>query len=286
MADFKVAYINPEAALGPLTPNVLVGKVADLGPSAPHTDAEPIEIAAVDTQLNAGPNFGPGAPPIVGGAAAEKHYTQVLDEIWPKYDDAEERTADRLGALLDEVADEAQRVHILAQETWPKMPWFKVPELERKRYDAEFLAYLRRLNSYRGLLRTLEPDSTDTGSVYVGLVKRAQATGPVPDCIMHLYFANQLGILAEHSQDMGEGFVGRFMDALAAVDRKIDDAAAEVDEAKRDAKEGIAGAWAGVTRTAKIVIGVVLGSVVVLTGVVVVDRMLGRSQQKPQEPAT
>jgi hypothetical protein len=273
MPDAKIVFIDPKAALGALTPTPTPVKVATLGPNPPHAD-EPIEVEPIKAKLAMG--LGPGAPPLLG----EMHYTQILDQIWPEFDDPEERTAARLDALLDEVADEAQRVHLLAQDSWPKMPWYKVPELERKRWDNEFLAYLRRLNSYRGLLRSLEPDSTDTGPVYVGLVQRRQGAGPVPDCIMHLYFADQLGILAEHAEDMGEGFVGRSMDAIARVDKALDDAAAAVDEATAEAKAGFAGAWDGITRTAKIFGGVLLGSIVVITGAVVYSKVANR----PQEP--
>jgi hypothetical protein len=273
MPDAKIVFIDPKAALGALTPTPITAKVVDLGPSPPHAD-EPIEVEPIKVKLAAG--LGPGAPPILG----EMHYTQILDEIWPKFDDPEKRTAARLDALLDQVADEAQRVHLLAQDTWPKMPWYKVPELERKRWDNEFLAYLRRLNGYRGLLLSLEPGSTDTDPVYVGLVKRRQGAGPVPDCIMHLYFADQLGILAEHAADMGEGFVGRSIDAIARVDKALDDAAAAVDEATAEAKAGLAGVWDGITRTAKIAGAVMVAAIVVITGAVVYSKVANR----PQEP--
>jgi hypothetical protein len=273
MPDAKIVFIDPKAALGALTPTPIVAKVADLGPSGPHED-EPIEVEPIKAKLGLG--LSPGAPPILG----EMHYTQILDEIWPQFDDPQERTAARLDALLDQVADEAQRVHLLAQDTWPKMPWYKVPEFERKRWDSEFLAYLRRLNGYRGLLLSLEPGSTDTDPVYVGLVKRRKGAGPVPDCIMHLYFADQLGILAEHAEDMGEGFVGRSIDAIARVDKLLDDAAAAVDEAKAEAKAGFAGVWDGITRTAKIAGAVIVGSIVVITGAVVYSKVANR----PQEP--
>src|SRR5690606_17355951 len=204
----------------------------------------------------------PGLPPVV----AAGHYTQVLDELWPEFDDPEERTAARLDSLLEEVADEAQRVHLLAQDLWEKLPSYKLPDSERKRYDAEFLAYLRRLNEYRTTLDELEPTSTATGSVYLGLVTRRQGAGPVPDAIMHRYFAQQLGILSDHGQEMSEGFVGRVMDGLAKVDKLIDRGVDKIGEVEKDAADRLDSAWDQFTRPWKIAAGVVLGTVVVFGG--------------------
>lgn len=278
-----IAFIDPKAALGALTP--MQAKLVDLGPSPPHTDDDPQEVTPIKANLAPRVGLGPGMPPILG----EKHYTQVLDEIWPEFDDPEERTAARLDSLIDEVADEAQRVFTLAQDAWPSMPWYKVPDLERKRWDSEFTAYLRRLNDYRGELRSLEPNSTATSNVYVGLVKRRQGAGPVPDCIMHLYFADQLGILAEHSDQMSKGFVGRMMDGLARADQVIDDAAAEIEQAQRDAKDQITNTQERLIRAAKIAGGVVLGSLVIIVGAVVYGNVRRREpppQPQPQEPST
>ena len=220
MPEIEVAFIDPKAALGKLAIQAKAAKAADedLGPSGPHQFDEP-QKAKLQVKVAAQPvAMSPGLPPLVG----EAHYTEVLDEIWPEFDDPEERTAARLSSLLEEVADEAQRVHLLAQDVWEKLPFYKVQDSERKRYDAEFLAYLRRLNVYRKALDELDDDSTATADVYVGLVQRKHQAGPVPDCIMHMYFAQQLGILQDHADDMGEGFVGRVMDGLGAVSEVVE----------------------------------------------------------------
>lgn len=285
MPDAKIAFIDPKAALGALTPKPLVAKVADLGPNPPHAD-DPIEVEPIKAKL--GTSWIPEW-------IIPKHYTQILDEIWPQYDEPQERTAARLDALLDEVADEAQRVHLLAQDTWPKTPWYKVSEFERKRWDNEFLAYLRRLNGYRGVLQSLEPNSTDTDAVYVGLVTRRQGAGPVPDCIMHLYFAEQLGILAEHADDMGEGFVGRVVEATARVDKSIDDAVDKVadkvediaDKVRDKVSDTAGGLWDTISLPLKIVGGVIVGSFVLITGAVVyavANRSPAPQNHPPQEP--
>lgn len=289
MVELKVAYIDPDAVLGALTVQPKIVQIgANLGPSSPHEfdeeieDAEvPLGVPGLSTNAPAGvgqpglsvptpqvsvhPGVHPGAPPVV----AATHYTQVLNELWPEFDDPEERTAARLESLLEEVADEAQRVLLLAQDVWEKLPDYKVPDSERKRYDAEFLAYLRRLNEYRTTLAELEPTSTATGSVYLGLVTRRQGAGPVPDAIMHLYFTQQLGILSDHGQEMSEGFVGRVMDALAKVDKLIDKGAETVAEAEEDAADRLDNAWDQFTRPWKIAGGILLGTVVLVGGTLI-----------------
>ena len=283
MPDAKIAFIDPKAALGALTPTPLTAKIVDLGPNPPHAE-EPIEVEPIKAKL--GMSWIPEWPP--------KHYTQILDEIWPLYEEPQKRTAARLDALLTQVADEAQRVHLLAQDTWEKAPWYKVPDSERKRYDAEFLAYLRRLNVYRGVLRALEPNSTDTDPVYIGLVKRRQGAGPVPDCIMHLYFADQLGILAEHADAMGKGFVGNVIEAVAwaeghadnvidPVKDKAEEIADKVADKVRDAAGGLR---ESISRPLKIVGGVIVGSIVLVTGAVIYRAVTNRPPPppQPQEP--
>jgi hypothetical protein len=287
MPDAKIVFIDPKAALGALTPTPIQAKVVELGPSPPH-DEEPIEVEPIEARPKLGMSWIPEWPP--------KHYTQILDEIWPLYDEPQKRTAARLDVLLDEVADQAQRVHLLAQDTWPKMPWYKVPELERKRWDAEFLAYLRRLNGYRGVLRSLEPNSTDTDPVYVGLVKRQQGAVPVPDCIMHLYFTEQLGILGEHAEDMGKGFVGNVVEGVAwaedHADEVIDPVKDKVDEVadkvKRKVRDTTDGFWNSISRPLKIAGGVIVGSIVLVTSAVVYRVVTNRPPQEPQprEPTT
>ena len=115
----------------------------------------------------------------------------------------------------------------------------------------------------------LEPDSTATQTVYVGLVQRAQGAGPVPDAIMHVYFAEQLGILADHADEMGEGFVGRVLDGLSRVDSAIDDA--------RDAADEEANAFTDwldeFTRPIRIGAWIVVGSIAAIAGVVLIDRV-------------
>jgi hypothetical protein len=278
MPEAQIAFIDPQAVLGALTAKL----AGDLGPSAPHTDddepeqVEPIAgkiVRKVGLRLGAGPQVGVGEP----------HYTQALDQIWAEFDDPEERTVARLWTLLDEVADEAQRVHLLAQETWPKLPQHKVPDSERSRYDREFLAYLRRLNEYRDVLQELDPRSTATDRVYVGLVQRKQGAGPVPDCIMHMYFAQQLGILSDHADDMGEGFVGRVIDGLARVDQSIDEASEKITDFQERSAEKAAELWDRVTRPFLWGAAIFLGSLVVIGGTVTTVAIVRARSRKNEQ---
>lgn len=271
----EVAYINPQAVLGSLAIQKLD---PTLEPSGPHAFDEPVEakepigLAVPNLSVKSGLSLDPGSPPIV----ATPHYTQVLDQLWPEFDDPEERTAARLSSLLEEVIDEGQRVLLLKQDLWDKLPSYKLPESERQRLDKEFLAYLRRLQDYKRALADLEPDSTATDSVYIGLVKRRDGAGPVPDAIMHLYFAQQLGILADHSREMSEGFIGRVMDGLSKVDAAIGRAGERIERAGDDAEKKLDSWWARVTRPWKIAGGIVLGAVAVIGGVVIADKLSDR----------
>ncbi|MFV8750359.1 hypothetical protein ACNOYE_07395 [Nannocystaceae bacterium ST9] len=210
------AFIDPAVLFGKVKQATKVPAIPGLalGPSAPHDD-EPDE-----------PEL---PPPRVG----EGHYTNVLDQLWPEFDTPEERTAARLKALFEKVVDEAGRMNLAIQDFLDSVPSHKLSLADRLRLRAEFLAYLKRLNVYRVRLEELAPESTDTQSVYVGLVQTRPGAGPVPDAIMHLYFQNQLGVLAEHVQDMSEGFVARVFDALAY----LRDSGIEAQDAIRDAQE-------------------------------------------------
>jgi hypothetical protein len=278
MPEAQIAFIDPQATLGPLTAKVVV---VDLGPSGPHTDDDdPQQVEPISTTLMPSAGQRLGAAPLLG----ELHYTQALDLIWPEFDDPEERTVVRLFTLLDEVADEAQRVHLLAQETWPRLPKYKVSDSERTRYDREFLAYLRRLNEYRDVLQELDPRSTATDRVYVGLVQRRQGAGPVPDCIMHMYFAQQLGILEDHADDMGEGFIGRVMEALERVNRSIDEANEKITDFQERSAEKAAELWERVTRPFLWAAGIFLGSLVVIGGTVATVAIVRARSRKAEQP--
>lgn len=274
MPEPTTAFIDPKAVLGALTVQPFE---PHLGPSGPHDHDDPVEAQVAVNLGGATPGLAlnPGTPPLVSAA----HYTQILDQLWPEFDDPEERTAARLNSLLEDVIDEGQRVLLLKQDVWEKLPSYKVPESERQRFDKEFLAYLRRLQEYKKTLADLEPDSTATDSVYIGLVKRRDGAGPVPDAIMHMYFAQQLGILADHADEMGQGFVGRVMDGLARVDAVIDRAADAVERAEQDAANKLDSWWDRVTRPWKIAGGVLLGVVAVVGGVVLVDKLRDREPQ-------
>ncbi|EDM74998.1 hypothetical protein PPSIR1_19107 [Plesiocystis pacifica SIR-1] len=284
MPDLKMAFIKPEVidaeVVGVVTKGLEQGPTytpdLDLGPSPPHAFDEEDPIPAA-TPIFVGAPLSPGSPPPV----ARPHYTQVLDEIWPEFDTRADRTAARLQALLDEVKDEAQRVHLLAQSVWEKLPSYKVPDSERKRYQAEFLAYLKRLREYGEVLDELEPDDTNTESVYVGLVRRRESAGPVPDAIMHMYFAQQLGILSDHAEDMGEGFVGRFMDGLAQTGEAIDDARDDFEETKKMAEERFDKLFAELSEAAKRGMlwgGVILGTGLLIGGTIAVVRIANRRE--------
>jgi hypothetical protein len=279
MPEAKIAFIDPQATLGPLTAKI----VTDLGPSAPHTDDdEPEQVEPVSAKLVPNVGLRVGSSPQVG--LGEPHYTQALDQIWAEFDDPEERTVARLWTLFDEVADEAERMFKLAQETWPRLPKYKVPDTERTRYDSEFLAYLRRLNDYRDVLQELDPSSTATDRVYVGLVQRRQGAGPVPDCIMHMYFAQQLGILEDHADDMGEGFVGRVMEALERANRSIDEANEKIADFQERSAEKAAELWERATRPFLWVAGIFLGSLVVIGGTVATVTIVRARSRKTEEP--
>jgi hypothetical protein len=193
-------YIDPNLLQKALKPGGAAVPSFAAGPSAPHTESE------VDDPPSLGwPNWQDWLP----DGMKPLHYTEHLDPIWAEFDDAEERTAERLQALFDEVADEALKVHLLSVEVFQNAPTYKLPASERDRFHKEFLAYGKRLNGYREKLAALDPKSTATDDVYIGLVQTKKGAGPVPDVIMHLYFAKQLGILADHVDDMGKGFVAR-----------------------------------------------------------------------------
>lgn len=265
MPEPQVVFIDPKAALGDLLPKAVATLDPNLGPSGPHVFDDDVSVEAP------GP-VGVGQPPVVSA-----HYTDVLDDLWAAFDEPEERTAGRLRVLLEEVADEAQRVFTLAQELWNDWPnKFKIPDSERERYDKEFLAYLRRLNGYRDILEDLGDESTATHDVYVGLVKRRQGAGPVPDAIMHMYFAQQIGILAEHAHDMGKGFIGRVLDTLPALESLADDVTDAIGDKSEDIADGAAGAFKKAMRPWLIVGGVVSSIALGLLGIVVVDRVTGR----------
>ncbi|NVB40334.1 hypothetical protein G6O69_21010 [Pseudenhygromyxa sp. WMMC2535] len=216
--DPGVATMKLEAVLQKVT-KPLFELDQELGPSAPPEVLSQEEIDALH----------PGQPPVLGESSP--HYTDVLDQIWMEFDDDEERTAARLFVVVEKVADEALRLHHLQIAFWGRTPEHQVPTKEFTRFQAEYLDYLRRLKKYKDVLLGLPDDSTDTDEVYLGLIKRRTAAGPVPDVIMHLYFLNQLGILEDHAEEMGTGFVGRSMSALEALDDTVDGAVEQVDDA-------------------------------------------------------
>ena len=270
-------YIDPEDALGPLTIQPKKVDVEDLGPNPPHDFDEELEegktlafpvlkVASKGGRATPGLALNPGPPPIVG----EPHYTNVLDELWAEFDDPEERTAARLLALHEEVSDEAFKVYKLAQDVWENLPAHKVPDSSKEQYDREFLAYTRRLLKYREILEELEPDSTATDSVYVGLVKRRQGAGPVPDAIMHMYFAKQLGILSEHANDMSEGFMGRVIDGLVQAGDAVHEAAKNAADSKEATEEKLASWWQKLTRPWLWAGGIFVGSLVAIGGTVAI----------------
>ena len=267
MAKLEVAFIKPEDALGSLTVTPTVMQVGEgLDPSGPVSFDEELEESTPQLGI---PVRSPGLSAGVPAALGTPHYTSVLDQLWPEFDDPEERTAARLSSLLDDVGDEAQRVHLLAQDIWAKLPNYKVPESERERYDREFLAYLRRLHGYRKALADLDPESTASVAV-----RRRAGAGPVPDAIMHLYFGQQLGILNDHGREMSETFVGGVLDGLATVSRAAIGAVETIEEAVEDEPQPL---WKRVSPAWLVAGGVALGAVV-LGGVMVVAGSREREQ--------
>ena len=267
MAGVFIDPVQLQKALAPAGPVATAHFEPKLGPSAPHVDHE--EDPGMPTLgFPSWRDWLPGGMP--------KHYTQVLDDLWPEYDDPEERTAERLQALLDEVSDEALRVHLLSVEVFEKAPasW-KLSAADRDRFHKEFIAYTRRLSGYRDTLASLDPKSTSTDAVYFGLVQTREGAGPVPDAIMHMYFATQLGILDDHVDEMGSGFVGRTLTSLD----KINQAVIEKGETIIERAEG---ASTSVTDTMRrvgwIVAGVLVTGVVAIVGVFVWTRRTPSSE--------
>ncbi len=280
MPEPKVGFIDPAAALAALTPTPkATAKVADdLGPSPPHQlEVEPEEVPVNFVNFDAAPpsvGLGPGNPPIMNEETKSKHYTQVLDEIWPEFDDPEERTAARVRSLLEEVKEEARKLFLLAQQVWAKLPAWKVKDAERTSFDRDFNKYVKRLQAYNDELAGLGPFDPAPDEVYIGLIKRRAGAGPVPDAIMHLHFASQLGILEDHAETMSEGYVARVLDGLATVDDQIDNMKGSLDDAQAEIQEGFeeaAGEWAaGIRRGLLMIGGVLLGSVVLIGGTVAI----------------
>ncbi len=248
----EIEFINPASLLS-LTPKTkqpaIQGLSVGLGPSAPHVD-EGTELLE---------ELSPGSPPMFGAGLGEGHYTNVLDQLWPEFDAPEERTAARLKVLLDETIERAERVHHASLDFFEKVSFSKISLADRTRFRMEFIAYLRRLREYQERLDSLPKDSLDTASVYVGLVQQRSGAGPVPDAIMHLYFANQLDVLADHVADMSEGFVADVIARLEALrDAGIDASDAirdKADEAAEAAKKLRWAIFAGVGAVATAVVG-------------------------------
>lgn len=267
MPTIKGAYIDPAVLLGKFNEVPKQAAVAGLalGPSAPHDDDdhdddEPTEPSA------------PSEPPLLGVG----HYTNLLDPIWAEFDTPEERTAARLQVLFDKTVDEAARMNLPIQDFLNNTPNHKVPYLERVRLHTEFVKYLRRLNGYRVRLEELPPESTDTRSVYIGLVQTQPGAGVVPDAIMHLYFREQLGVFAEHERDMSEGFVARVMDGLA----DLRNFAIETQDKVRDEIRDVKDQAAAEAEKWRWVIGAAIGAAVV-TVLGVIGVSMARSARQP-----
>lgn len=260
-------FIDPNLLQKALKPGGLAVPKFDAGPSAPHTEGEVDDPPALGW-----PNWQDWLP----DGMTPTHYTEHLDPIWAEFDDVEERTAERLQALLDEVGDEALKVHMLSVEVFQNAPTYKLPASERDRFRNEFLAYGKRLNGYRETLAALDPKSTATDDVYIGLVQTKKGAGPVPDVIMHLYFAKQLGILADHADDMGKGFVGRSITAIekvgTAIGKVTDKISDRVDDEKTELEKSL-------RRAAWIIGGVLTGGVLVVGGLIVLAMRAGRQRE-------
>jgi hypothetical protein len=272
-------FIDPTLLQKALKPAAKVAAIPQFaaGPSAPHTDDEHDD----EPPALGWPNWKDWLPD-----GMPMHYTDTLDPIWAEFDDPSERTAARLQALLEQVSDESLKIHALAIELFMATPTYKIPQAERDRFRAEYLAYGKRLNGYRESLAALEPTSTATDDVVVGLVQTKPGAGPVPDAIMHMYFARQLGILDDHAQDMGKGFVGRTLNALQAVGESIGEVTDTVSDAIGDrieAKETVL--TESLRRAAWIIGGVVAGGVVIVGGLIVLAVRAGRRRETIVLPA-
>jgi len=245
MIAIKAAFVDPKAVLGKAPPVQGFQPSLNLGPSAPHEHEEEDDEPS------------PGSPPQLGA-----HYTDTLDEIWPQFDEPEERTAARLQVLFDQVVKEAARMHLASQDFFAGVSFQKISLADRARFQVEFTKYLKRLNEYRARLEQLPRESTDTDSIYVGLVKTRAGAGPVPDAIMHLYFQNQVGVLADHVKEMSEGFVAHVLEGL-------EDLAAFARESREALEHEAEAAVAHAQRWSVVVGGAIVAAAVAVIGGVV-----------------
>ena len=150
MLEFKTAFIDPATLLGkkPAAAPAVAGfvptiqKVVELGPSAPHVDEGAELLAALS----------PGSPPSPPSMGA--HYTDVLDELWPSFDEPDERTAARLRVLFDETVKVAGQMNTISIDFFDRVPFSKISLADRTRFHKEFIEYLRRLNEYRKRVRS------------------------------------------------------------------------------------------------------------------------------------
>ncbi len=264
------AFITPDVAtmkLGPLLvepkgPQLEADPHVNLGPSPPHDDDADLTLEEIESLQQ-------GRPPILGEQQTKPHYTEVLDPIWMEFDDPNERTASRLFAVTVQVGNAALKVHHLQMDLFDKVPFYKVVDEDRDRFRKEFNAYLKRIKHYKQALMGLPDDSVDTDEVYLGLIKRRQGAGPVPDVIMHLYFIDQLGVLEDHADEMGEGFVGRVMTNL----ERAGEISEQADEMLKDqAKELSEKAGAAIKRAFWIFTGAVVLTIGGIGTIAVVSR--------------
>lgn len=265
--EFNTVFVDPDVLLGK-SPAVqgFVPKLnlnLNLGPSAPHDHDD--EHDEHDDEPS------PGDPPPLG--ADSTHYTDVLDKIWPEFDQPEKRTAERLNVLFEHVVKEAARMHRASQDFFASVPFHKIKLDDRVRFQLEFTKYLKRLNEYRVRFENLPATSIETDAIYYGLVQTRQGAGPVPDAIMHLYFRNQIGVLTEHVHAMSVGFVALVLDGLAAL--------AELAREAREAIEQKAAEAAAQTRRWTWIVG---GSIAVATTALLGGLVLAFRSRRTDEP--
>lgn len=259
----KNAFIDPQALSRLRDSLVSLHASHDLEPSAPHQfDVLPAEEQISETPI---------ATTSQSGAPILQMHSEDLEDLRAEFSDPALRTAERLNVVLDEVAEETTAVFRLEQDLlWGKANK-SVIEDEVQDYRQDFRAYTRRLLSYRHALAELEPTSTDTDIVYIGLIERREGAGHLPDALMAQYFAERLGIIAAHKVEVG-GFGERIRSRLEQLENASKAAAESVSDTKKGMEEGARRVQGKVQRTmlwvggAVVTAGLLFAGTLALTG--------------------
>ncbi len=239
MVEIKAQFIDPQALLGKPAPAVAgfkpkVPVVAgfapklDVDPSPPHLDEEIEEMLG-----ELAPGDAPFGGPALGDAAADKvnaaqrRYDETLAALRQRFAAPVVPTARRVKVLLEETSRAATQALSIANDLFVRMDF---DADDRARFKSDFWKHVKRLKAYHDEIDGLPPDSTQTRNVLGGLLEYRIGAGPVPDGIMHLYFANQLDVLSTHGLEMSNGLMTALDERLV----EIKDQAADTYEKVKD----------------------------------------------------